>query len=178
MSNTNASDMFDPAKAGGKAREDKLGNTWPGSDPHPGCGVSGIVAGYDSFKSHHDDTKTVTVLKLKHAVTLTVHPGTPGGELALAGDVGVIVGAGLRGRVGDSALPVGSYVSLRYTGTDPEQRNMRTYDVFDVDRAYLARITEAAKMGGGTPASRAGTASGRTKAPAPAPEPNDDDLPF
>lgn len=181
----NAADAFDPAKAGAKAREDKFADAWPGDDPTPGAGVAGVVAGYESIPSTFDETRKLTILKLKHAVTLNVHPGTPGGALTLVGDVGVVVGAGLRGRVSDSALPVGSYVSLRFTGVDAEKRNMRTYDVYDVDKAYLLRLHEAAKMDKGTkPASQAGTASGRTKpAPAafeefPAAMDGDDDLPF
>lgn len=140
----NATDAFNPTTQGGTPREDTLGETWPGADPSVGSGVAGVVSGYDTFKSHHDDSKMVTVLKLAHAVTLDVHPGTPGGALVLVGDVGVVVGAGLRGRVGDAACPVGSYVSIRFTGLDASKRNMRTYDVYDVDKPYLVRLHAAA----------------------------------
>lgn len=179
-----ATDMFNPATGGGTMKDDSFGDPWPGADPTPGSGVAGVVAGYETIKSSMDETKTVTILRLSHAITLDVHPGTPGGALTIIGDMGIVVGAALRQRVSPSALPVGSFVALRFTGIDAEKRNMRTYDVFDVDKAYLGRLHAAAK---GTPVPVARVAK---PAPKPAPKPvaplegfpeahdGDDDLPF
>lgn len=144
MTQDNAGAMFDPkGKDGVKERPDSFPDAWPGKVPVEGQGVCGQVAGYDSFKSDMNEG-LVTVLRLRHAVEYV--PGkSGGGDLYPTDEVSVIVGAGLRNRVGDAKLPVGTLVSIRYTGVDAEKRNMRTYEVHEVPRAHLARLHEAVK---------------------------------
>lgn len=162
----NAQDMFDPkGKEGTKERPDTFADSWPGERPAEGQGVCGKVAGYRSFRSDLNDAM-VTVLQLQHVVEFV--PGKNGGELYPTGEVSIIVGAGLRNRVGDANLPVGTLVSIRYTGIDHEKRNMRTYEVHEVSRDHLKRLHEAVQ----------GKAK-RVIEAAPTVEPKaNDDLPF
>lgn len=144
MTQDNAGAMFDPkGKDGVKERPDAFPDSWPGKAPVEGQGVCGQVAGYSSFKSDMNDGM-VTTLHLQHVVEY-VPTGTGGGELYPTGEVSVIVGAGLRNRISDAQMPVGSLVSIRYTGVDAEKRNMRTYEVHEVPRTHLARLHEAVK---------------------------------
>ena len=171
MSNASGGDIFNPAANGGKVRSDDLPPAWPGKDPRPGDGVAGIVKSFDSFKSDMNDGERVPVLRLEHAVTYQVNPDGDGGKLYRAGDVGIIIGAGLRRRIGVELTPKGAFLSIRYVGTDPTLRNMKMYDVFDVDRAYLGRLYQAAEPMPDVPATK-----GRESVPAPtAPA---DGLPF
>lgn len=171
MTQDNAGALFDPTAHGGKAREDTLPPAWPGADPREGDGVAGVVKGYDSFKSDMNDGERVPVLRLEHAVTFAVNPGGQGGKLYRAGDVGIIIGAGLRRRCNPEALPKGSFVALRYLGRETSLRNMKVYDVFDVDRAYLGRLYKSAEPMPEVPAT-----AGRESTPAPVK--SGDDLPF
>lgn len=144
MTQDNAGAMFDPkGKEGVKERPDSFPDSWPGKMPVEGQGVCGRVAGYDSFKSDMNEGM-VHVLRMDHAVEY-VPKNEGGGELYPTGEVGVIIGAGLRNRVGDAKMPVGALVSIRYTGVDAEKRNMRTYEVHEVPRTHLARLHEAVK---------------------------------
>lgn len=168
-----AATLFDPNANGGKARSDALPPAWPGQDPREGDGISGVVKSYDSFKSDMNDSERVPVLRLEHAVTFQQNPGGAGGKLYRAGDVGIILGAGLRRRINPEVMPKGSYVTIRYLGVDPTLRNMKMYDVFDVDRAYLGRLYRAAE-----PMPEAPVAQPERKSAPAASATGHDDLPF
>lgn len=160
----NVEDMFNAAATEGKPMSGELPPSWPGNSPVEGMGVAGKVAEYDTFKG--EDGSPVGVVRLTGAVVFVPGGGKGGAKLEAVGEVGVIIGAGLRRKVGDSVMPVGSFVSIRYTGVDPKLNNMRCYDVYETPRSYLVRLHEAAKIGAATDAG------------AKAPPSATDDLPF
>lgn len=133
--------MFDPTVNGGRELADTNSEKWPSADPVEGEGVSGKVKAYESFKG--DDGGNVGVLILSHAIGYKPVQGGAGGELVSLGDVRVNLTAGLRRKLTTASVPVGSFVTIRYTGVDAMLNNMRTFSAHVSTREHLARLHKA-----------------------------------
>lgn len=139
--------MFDPAMNGGQELTDTSSAKWPTDVPVEGEGVTGKVKAYESFKGDAGDS--VGVVILSHAIGYKPVSGSAGGELASLGDVRVNLTAGLRRKVTANSAPVGSFLTIRYTGTDAMLNNMRTFSVHLSTREHLGRLHKAVNPSAG-----------------------------
>ncbi len=152
----------------GKKVDDSLAPTWPGSDPWPGAGIAGKVAGYETRPSKEKGEAPYALCHLTGAVTFTPRgPNSEDGDLVKSpgGKAAVIVGAWLSRLMSPEALPVGSYVQVVYLG---KEGRAKSYELRIISRDDLGGLWGSAQEA--PPEEERNAKAAETR--------GDDDLPF